>query len=190
MLRDHARKYAPWRLVYIVPIWCLELFLMPILVVGLVFIVVITRESPGTVTDKAGNKFPVSPGVPIWVIINLIAASTALVLTCMEMIMLNMRDLSPGIFCGFSIVKFVMWLVPIALNLYTFSTKWSVELVNKIMLGVALGFDLALLIPLSLSLVYAFVVFKRFRNRANGYLETHLNDEAAYRQKLTTGVYG
>ncbi|KAF4629821.1 hypothetical protein G7Y89_g8323 [Cudoniella acicularis] len=190
MLSPPDRKYAPWRFVYLVLIWAFELAVLPVTVIILALLVVF--YSPPTTTtyiDSAGHIQTLTPGVPLWVTLNLVVLAIDLILTCMEIVLLNMRDLSPQIYLWFSIVKTVTILGPIGLNAYTFSTIWSLNKYNNIFNGVVVGFNAFLFVIFAISLVHAIVMVRRYRRQAEDYLERHVSDHFTMHQPLNSTQY-
>lgn len=137
-------------------LWNFQLIITSFYFVGLGLLVGITSNSPSYITldEGLGLSLTVQPYVTpkfapsrstnvlySFVVINLVMAGLSIILTCLEIVMHNNGDLTPTVFFGFQIFKFILATAALASSALATTTSWmKLGTFNKYYVYVAIGF--------------------------------------------------
>ncbi|KAE9373311.1 hypothetical protein N431DRAFT_557447 [Stipitochalara longipes BDJ] len=168
---DNGHPNSPWRRIAIIPIWIVQLAFLAVNAVVAGMLIGITQSGSGP------GKNEVQP----WTIVNIVFASIALTLTCVEVLMFVHHDLSPKLFLLSTVIKIVMGLIPIGFQIYVTQTSWVHISPNGLYLAIAFGFSIAEYIGYIAALVYGLYVFKNVRNHMKGLYDSYTGDSEATR---------
>ena len=145
---DNGHPNSPWRRIAIIPIWVVQLGFLAVnaVVAGMLIGITESGSVPGQNAIQPYMPSPYSGPSKLtvyrWIVVNIIFASIALVLTCVEVLMFVHHELTPNMFLLSTVVKIVMGLIPIAFQIYVTRTSWVHISPNGVYLATGFGFSI------------------------------------------------
>ncbi|KAL2072648.1 hypothetical protein VTL71DRAFT_11991 [Oculimacula yallundae] len=160
-------QYPLWKKRYIVTIWSVQIPLLAISIIVLGILIGIELNAP---EDSFGNS---QSTAQIWTIVNLALAAITFLIDCLELSIYIHNDLFPKLYLVSNIFKFLVWIVPFVWNIYMTTSSWQGRGWNDIYLWVAISFSSLVFVTFAVSLIYASLVYQKYRRRAMALYETY-----------------
>ncbi|KAN0098699.1 hypothetical protein V8E51_014362 [Hyaloscypha variabilis] len=168
---DNGHPNSPWRKIVIIPIWIVQLAFLSVNTVVAGMLIGITQ----------GGNEPGENELQPWIVVNILIASIALLLTCVEVLMFVYHDLTPNLFLISAVIKTVLALIPIGFQIYVTRTSWVKISPNEAYLAVAFGFSIVEFIGYIAALIYGVYVSRCVRNHMKGLYNSYAGDSESAR---------
>jgi hypothetical protein len=148
---DNGHPNSPWRRIAIIPIWVWQLGFLAVntIVTGMLIGITESGSGPGKNALQPYEyclwEIELALICCSWTVINVVFASIALVVTCVEVMVFVYHELTPKLFLISTVVKMVIGMIPIAFQIYIANTSWvhQSNTPNGAYLYTAFGFSIA-----------------------------------------------